>query len=296
MRLYLIYKNEYPLHFFNALPEKKLDYNKIDVKEEAEMKNRIIVIVLLFFIVSEAFFVYIGETMTVFSLKSEEFVFEYGTEIPTDVENYVDCSSKIANAIQLNLKKVENKVGTYNASVTYLDKTYKFKIKIVDNKKPKVKLKKIVYNVALNERFYASSTILKVTDASVTNSYFLSGTDDDKLVKYKKYDETGTYIERVVVVDHSGNQSAPIRIKVNVVKNTIKPVLRGVNSITIALNSDFDPLSGVSAIDDTDGIITNKIDVQGHVDTKVKGTYTITYRVEDSSGNETVKLRKVIVQ
>ncbi|MDR4341804.1 immunoglobulin-like domain-containing protein, partial [Bacillus thuringiensis] len=55
-------------------------------------------------------------------------------------------------------------------------------------------------------------------------------------------------------------------------------------------------LNGVSANDNVDGDITSKIEVVGSVDTNKVGTYDITYKVKDSSNNETLKTIKVDVK
>ncbi len=260
------------------------------------MKNRIIMGILTFFMISEGFFIYKSSTMTDFALKKSVFVFESGTDIPNDVEDYVNCSSRIKDSIKLNLKHVTNTVGTYKASATYLTKTYHFTIKVIDTTKPKFTLKQIVFKINQGGTLYARQTVKKVQDMSTTSVYFLYKDDSTKLVTYKTYDTQGSYIERVVVKDEQGNISAPVRIKVVVADNVVPPVLKGVTDIKIALNSNFDTMSGISAKDDVDGNVTSKILVTGVVDTAKKGTYTLTYTVSDSSLNMTKKTRKVVVQ
>ena len=45
-----------------------------------------------------------------------------------------------------------------------------------------------------------------------------------------------------------------------------------------------------------DGDLTDKIEKSGSVDTSKEGTYTITYKVSDNSGNEAEKTRKITVK
>ncbi len=52
---------------------------------------------------------------------------------------------------------------------------------------------------------------------------------------------------------------------------------------------------GYVAEDNCDGNLTDKVKVEGTVDTNVTGTYELKYSVEDSSGNRTEIIRKVIV-
>ena len=260
------------------------------------MKNKITVCILLFFIILESCFIYIAETMTVFSLKKNVFTFEYGTFIPTNPDYYVNCSHNIKDSIQLNLNKVQTKTGTYSASVTYINKTYDFKIIVEDNTRPHLDLKKIVYKIQAGEILYASKIETQLKKSSKSHVYFLYSTESESLVKYKKYNQMGTYIERVLIVDKNGNKSQPKRVKIIVSRNKIKPVIKGVSDITIALGSSFDPYSGISVYDDLDGNLTSKIKIKGQVDTLKKGEYTLTYSATDSSGNTAVKKRKVSVK
>ncbi|MFH5881047.1 immunoglobulin-like domain-containing protein, partial [Liberiplasma polymorphum] len=73
------------------------------------------------------------------------------------------------------------------------------------------------------------------------------------------------------------------------------PVLTGVVDVTIYLDESFDPLAGVSAIDDVDGDITDQIVITGTVNTGAVGTYFLRYVIEDSAGNRTERTRYVTV-
>ena len=73
------------------------------------------------------------------------------------------------------------------------------------------------------------------------------------------------------------------------------PVLEGVVDVEIYVDSEFDPLEGVTAIDDVDGDITDDIVVTGSVNVSSVGTYFLRYTIEDSSGNRTEKTRFVTV-
>lgn len=79
-------------------------------------------------------------------------------------------------------------------------------------------------------------------------------------------------------------------------KDTTKPVIKGAYTTEIDVGEPFDPLEGVTAEDDVDGDITDRIQVIGEVDVHTPGTYIITYKVKDSAGNETVVERTVRVR
>lgn len=75
------------------------------------------------------------------------------------------------------------------------------------------------------------------------------------------------------------------------------PRLEGVDTAYVKVGNEFDPLEGVKAIDAKDGDITDKIVVNDadKVDTNTKGTYTVTYEVENSRGKKTSVQRLVKV-
>ena len=249
-------------------------------------RNKLITVILLLFIFLELFSVFKITTMATFELKQTVFTYELGQEVSQNIEDYVTCPDRIKKSLTLNLKRVNlNKVGNYNASIEYAGRDYDFKIKIVDTKKPTVKLKKLVYYVNPNQPLYAKNTVAEVNDASLTQIYFLKKENSEELVKEKSYEKVGTYIERVVVRDEQGNTSFPMRIKVIVANELVVPVIKGAEDKVIHLGDNFNAREGVTAYDNEDGDLTNKIVVTGKVQTNTVGRYTLIYTVTDSSKN-----------
>lgn len=79
--------------------------------------------------------------------------------------------------------------------------------------------------------------------------------------------------------------------------DTVAPeiTLKGESTIKIKVGDKFtDP--GVTAKDEKDGDLTHKVVVTGNVDTTKKGTYNLTYTIEDAAKNKTTKTRIVIVE
>lgn len=75
------------------------------------------------------------------------------------------------------------------------------------------------------------------------------------------------------------------------------PVIKGlVASDSVTLGSKFDPMSGVSAWDEVDGDLTDKITVEGSVDTSKEGEYTLVYSVTNSRGKTATFTRTVTVR
>ncbi len=74
-----------------------------------------------------------------------------------------------------------------------------------------------------------------------------------------------------------------------------KPVLVGVDPVDIYVGDTFDNMAGVTATDELDGDLTDDIVVTGTVDTTKAGTYTLTYKVENSLKETASKDRVVTV-
>lgn len=249
-------------------------------------RNKLITVILLLFIFLELFSIFKITTMATFELKQTVFTYELGQEVSQNIDDYVVCPDRIKKSLTLNLKRVNlNKVGNYNASIEYAGRDYDFKIKIVDTKKPTVKLKKLVYYVNPNQPLYAKKTVAEVNDASLTQIYFLKKENSEELAKEKTYEKVGTYIERVVIRDEQGNTSFPMRIKVIVANDLVVPVIKGAEDKVIHLGDNFNAREGVTAYDNEDGDLTNKIVVTGKVQTNTVGRYSLTYTVTDSSKN-----------
>lgn len=191
--------------------------------------------------------------------------------------------------ISKNIKKESNidinKIGKYEVTykVKYLltTKTLTIKVKVVDKELPKIVLNgnsdiKICPNIQYIEEGYTA-----------TDNY--DGDITDK-VEIKNYD---TYIE-YIVKDSSNNEFS---IKRNIIKEDKEDptlTLNGNLKYKISLGSTYSE-KGFSASDNCDGDISSNVEVINNLNNKKVGTYDITYKVKDSSGNETVVTRKVEV-
>lgn len=106
----------------------------------------------------------------------------------------------------------------------------------------------------------------------------------------------GSYTVTYNVSDSEGNAATPAVRTVNVV-DTRKPTITmfGDSTITLGCFDEYvDP--GASAYDAVDGDLTALIQVDIQVNPQEAGSYTITYTVEDSSGNAAVpRVRTVIL-
>ena len=126
--------------------------------------------------------------------------------------------------------------------------------------------------------YYTNPSMAYVEEGfSATDNY--DGDITSQVVSIEK-DGIVTY----TVSDSSGNTATAER-KI-IYKDVIAPVITLTNGPSISLNrgKDFvDP--GFKAVDECDGDISASVTVEGTVDGHTYGTYTLTYRVTDSSGN-----------
>ena len=259
------------------------------------MTNKIIVSILSGFIIVDALLIYIALSITPVKLKRNSFTYEYGEQISTQVSDYVNANPTVLKNIKLDLSAVSTEVGTYKASVQYQGDIQNFEIKVVDTVKPKVQLKQVQFNVHLGKTLCAADLIKEVEDQSKTTVYFYDEESKQKN-ETKTYNQAGSYIEKIIVEDAHGNQSAALRVKIVVEANHILPVIKGADDVEIEKGEEFDLYDGVTATDDIEGDITERINVDGVVNSQEAGTYYLTYTVSDKDGNTAKVIRKVIVK
>ena len=105
--------------------------------------------------------------------------------------------------------------------------------------------------------------------------------------------KVGTY-EITYTINHK-KKSTNIKRIVNVIDSESPTLtLNGESEINIAQNSTYQDL-GCYAVDNYDGDITTKISIENNINTSNLGTYSVNYKVKDSSGNESSISRKVNV-
>ena len=189
---------------------------------------------------------------------------------------------------------------TYEETVdTDVADTYEVTYKVKDSKGKEVS-KTIKVTVIPNEK-----PIINVSDKEVyLNSEFdplegVSAYDAEdgeiKDIEYKgevKTDEVGDYKITYTVTDKNG-QKTEKTITVKVIVNQL-PVINAYDK-TITINTEFDPLEGVTAYDVEDGTIKDITVVKNDVKTDTLGKYEVTYEVTDSYGQTVTKTITITV-
>ena len=256
------------------------------------MHNKVFIAVLSLFVAIDVGLCYLALTITPLKLKRNVFTFQYGEEISTNVSDYVTANDSILKSVTLNIKDVSTNVGIYNASVSYFDKTYPFEIHVIDTIKPKASLKKVQWHIVVGEEINAKDLVENVEDFSSTTIYFLDEESNERSESVS-YIQEGSYIERIIVEDAHGNQSAALRVKIIVGKQDEKPTFEGISNLIIKAGENIELSEGVRALDSEDGDITSKINIYGTIDVNIPGDYSIIYSVEDSNGNKTIVTRDI---
>ena len=133
--------------------------------------------------------------------------------------------------------------------------------------------------VEINGKFNANDYISEVEHGSIKDVTCQSKNLNIK--KLGKYEITYTYKKR--------NYKAMIQVV-----DTQKPVFKGIDDLTVVLNTTPDLKAGVKVSDNSLENIQYKIDQQ-KLDTSKEGTYEVIYKATDSSGNKATVKRKVYV-
>ena len=105
----------------------------------------------------------------------------------------------------------------------------------------------------------------------------------------------GTYTVTYNVDDAAGNSAAQVTRTVNVTPDATPPVITliGSNPETVVQGSSYLD-AGATALDNTDGDITVNIVTVNPVNTAIVGSYSVTYNVSDSGGNNATQVTRVV--
>ncbi|WP_167133338.1 immunoglobulin-like domain-containing protein [Paramicrobacterium chengjingii] len=137
------------------------------------------------------------------------------------------------------------------------------------------------YDVTAPDAWYASV----INQEKVRNYTNIEVTDDAITITTYRSEQTGARAAVNSVVD-----------EVTLTRDdTEAPQLTVPENGEVEQGSDFDPMAGVSAVDNTDGDLTDAVSVTGSVDTATLGGYTLEYSVSDAAGNTQTATREVTV-
>lgn len=193
-----------------------------------------------------------------------------GNDITKDVKLFGKVNSK-----KLGTYEIKYKVGK-----GIFSKTVVRKVIVEDLEKPKL-------SVNNDDIYVCPESKIKKEEVTATDNY---DGDLSKKVKVRITEDKVIY----KVTDSSGNTKEVVK-KV-IYKDIKKPelTLNGNKEVYIFIGDNFED-SGVKAIDNCDGDLTSKVNVDNKVNNSVVGEYEVDYTVKDEAGNEGIITRKVKV-
>ncbi|MGL5244202.1 MAG: immunoglobulin-like domain-containing protein, partial [Sarcina sp.] len=186
---------------------------------------------------------------------------------------------------------------------TNLPGTYKLTYFVEDNSQNKVSEIRLItvksnnkpllnglYNITIKVNDYFNPlqniTAIDKEDLDLTSQIKIKGfVDNNKL---------GHYDLIYSVTDSDDNETVATR-RITVRSNE-KPVIYGISNKVIKARDSFNVLKDIVATDVENGDLTNRITVEGIVDTSKEGIYPLTYSVMDDDGNVTKIQRNITVR
>ena len=238
------------------------------------------IIISIIVICITGFYFLISNALKVDKTNMEILVFE-DYEIPKYQAKIFNKDIEVKVSDDVNKDKIGNYKITYE--INYLFKNKKVvNVKVVDKEKPVIELiggeevNNCPNKLYLEEGYKAIDNY----DGDLTDN--INITKEDNKIVYS-------------VKDSSGNESVKERI-INY-KDETKPIIKlnGGSTITYNLGGNYKE-NGYSATDNCSGTLTNKVKVEGSVNTKKAGTYKIKYTVSDDSNNIASVIRTVVVK
>jgi len=256
-------------------------------QKDKKSKKKIIIGVLLFFLVIAIliliYYLFIYKIVKIEKFTKEDRVLVNSEYVEPD---FSICYGTILNCKSLKIKKegsVDTTVlGEYN--INYLYK--------VDGKEKKLKKVIYVYDDVKPEISVISDLAFCRNGNLASGEYKALDNYDGDLTSEVKLSIEGdkSYLE---VSDSSGNKET---IEITALEFTSEPTisLNGESTVYVVVGNAYKE-SGYSASDTCDGDITDKVEIDGSVNTSVAGTYTLTYKVTNSANLSASVVRKVIV-
>ena len=88
--------------------------------------------------------------------------------------------------------------------------------------------------------------------------------------------------------------SCKASIEITIIEeDTTKPVITdNIGNVTLNIGEEINVLNGISALDDIDGDITNKIEVTSNINKYKAGVYEVKYNVKDENNNEALEVSR----
>ena len=249
--------------------------------------------------------IYLITTLDPIRPKKDVFEFQINEILPIDPNVYFNANEEVLNNIILDLSQVDTTTtGLYLVNASYKGRTYQFEVMIVDLAPPVINLITTTQTVLVGDKVDVNNLVTSSDDSN--HSVYFSRIENTNTRSFINPEELGSIYEiafldaapydvYVQAIDEFDNISPVVRIRIHVIKDNEEPNFFGIETLVLNKGDIFDPLKGVSAKDNIDGDLTDRIKYSGKVDTSLVGIYYILYEVSDSQGNVAIKRRRVVV-
>ena len=180
-----------------------------------------------------------------------------------------------------------------------LDYTATLKVKVLPIPVASIEISGKDKMIAANERLNNQTLIANVLPAKAGSKELNWTSSDDTIatVTNKGYVQALKAGEVTITATSVITPSVSATFKITIVDtDTAAPVItleEGTENVSVKIDEKYNLLSGVTAIDDFEGNISDKIEVDTSKFNKyVPGTYEVFYNVKDEAGNEAVKVKR----
>lgn len=213
----------------------------------------------------------------------EKVTIEAGEELPLLEEFFDKEGDNLAFAKPLDSYIDNNVPGEYTVELLIGEKEYSSVLEIADTTAPVAVVKSAT--IQSWETLTAEDLIESVADLSETTVAFETTPD---------FTQVGNHDIPIVVRDVYGNSSTVIA-KVEVLADTVAPVITGVKDIVVMLGDTISYRKDIKVTDNSGQDISIQID-NSKVDTAKPGTYIVYYTASDSAGNITTAEANVVIK
>jgi len=280
------------LYLYNLINEeidelvKEIDFRKTELDTGKKKNNKMILIFSIFLFFLSAFIVFIFSYPSIELVGDKEIILKYNSEYIEEGAKGVRLFNDISEDIEIHNNIDTSKVGEYLVTYSYnyfgFDIRTKRIVKVVDDESPVITLKGTnEVNVCPSKEYVEDGfTAIDEYDGDITDKVVIEINDD--IIYY-------------YVKDSSGNEIKASRKIYKLDKE--KPQIELLGNKTVYLyrgNNYVEP--GYKALDNCDGDITSKVEVNNKVNINKVGSYTIEYKVSDKSGNTTSINRTIIIR
>lgn len=211
-----------------------------------------------------------------------ETTIELGENVSEEITDYLSGQEFLLERTQLDVSEVNTlEVGTYtiHSHVWFYDDD--FLIHIVDTTAPELKVRTNDIYLEAGKEYSLDTFVVSASDLSGdVDTVLLVNDDRQETITFSELGETTFSVE---AKDASGNvSSAEVKVLVDEA-----PVFVGLHDRHIEVGKEFDARKNIVAIDNLEGIISDRIQVNSaNPDVNTLGQYEVTYSVEDSYGLE----------